>query len=239
MKKKYVIIIASYLVLVLSAYSVMFLKNVFTPVADDSALEIMIVNNDFGLQHIIDKYTQAVNSEKKYKFVNEELDKNLGDAAVLYESHLKDFESEGYTKVEVASDNVILTVSKKNSIANLTENQLEDILSGKINSWKSLNGKDERIIVMSDLTGYNYLSKKFKNISSVNLINNADVNYFVEDDEHVLQIVHASLFSSDSKAITLDNLAPDDYEKYPLQDPVILAYKNKYIELFKNIDLLR
>ena len=92
---------------------------------------------------------------------------------------------------------------------------------------------------MTDLTGYNYLSKKFGNISSVNLIRNADINYFVKDDEYVIQIIHASLFSKDSKEITLDNFAPDDYEKYPLQDPVILAYKNKYIDLFKNIDLQR
>jgi hypothetical protein len=239
MKKKYIIIIVSYLVLVFSAYSVMFLKNAFNPVIAGSTSETIIFNSDLGLEHIMDKYIKAINSTNKYKIVNDSLDQNLGDAAVIYESHLKDFKSDEYIKDVVASDNVILTVSKKNSVANLTENQLEDILSGKINSWKNLNGKDERIIVMTDLAGYNYLSKKFKNISSVNLIRNADINYFVKDDEYVLQIIHASLFSNDSKEITLDNFAPDDYEKYPLQDPVILAYKNKYTDLFKNIDLLR
>jgi len=238
MKKKYIIIIVSYLVLVFSAYSVMFLKNAFNPVISSSS-ETIILNTDLGLEHIMDKYTKAINSTNKYKIVNDSLDQNLGDVAVVYESHLKDFKTDEYIKDVVASDNVILTVSKKNPIANLTDNQLEDILSGKINSWKNLNGKDERIIVMTDLTGYNYLSKKFGNISSVNLIRNADINYFVKDDEYVIQIIHASLFSKDSKEITLDNFAPDDYEKYPLQDPVILAYKNKYIDLFKNIDLQR
>lgn len=239
MKKKYIIIIISYLVLVFSAYSVMFLKNTFNNPGAGSASEIIIFNNDLGLEHVMDKYAKAFNDKKKYKLVNEPLDQNLGDVAVIYESHLKDFKSDEYTKDQVASDNVILTVSKKNSIANLTKNQLEDILSGKINSWKNINGKDERIIVVTDLTGYSYLSKKFENISSVNLIRNADINYFVKDDEYVIQIIHASLFSNDSKEITLDNFAPDNYEKYPLQDPVILAYKNKYIDLFKNIDLLR
>jgi hypothetical protein len=240
MKKKYIIIIVSYLVLALSAYSVMFLKNAFSnPGANGSTSEIMIINNDLGLEHIMNKYTQTIKNEKKYTLVNEELDQNLGDVAVLYESHLKDIKSDEYIKDEVASDNVILTVSKKNSIANLTESQLEDILSGKISTWKSLNGKDERIILMTDLTGYKYLSKKFENISSVNLIRNADINFFVKDDEYVLQIIHASFFSAESKAITLDNFAPDDYEKYPLQDPVILTYKSKYVDLFKNIDLLR
>jgi len=240
MKKKYIIIIVSYMVLVFSAYSVMYLKNAFNnPEKGGAASEIIIFNNDLGLEHIMDKYTKVFNNKKKYTLVNEPLDQNLGDVAVIYESHLKDFKSDEYTKDEVASDNIILAVSKKNSVINLTENQLVDILSGKINSWKNLNGKDERIIVVTDLTGYNYLSKKFENINSVNLIRNADINYFVKDDEYVIQIIHASLFSNESKEITLDNFAPDDYEKYPLQDPVILAYKNKYIDLFKNIDLLR
>ena len=240
MKKKYIIIIVSYLVLVFSAYSVMFLKNTFNNSgAGGSALEVITFNNDLGLEHIMDKYIKVFNNKKKYTLVNEPLDQNLSDVAVIYESHLRDFKSDEYTKDEVASDNVILTVSKKNSVVNLTGNQLEDILSGKINSWKNLNGKDERIIVVTDMTGYNYLSKKFENISSVNLIRNADINYFVKDDEYVIQIIHASLFSIESKEITLDNFAPDDYEKYPLQDPVILVYKNKYIDLFKNIDLLR
>lgn len=227
MKRKCtVIIIVSYLVLMLSAYSVIFL-----PSNSEPGSEKVVFTNDFGLGDIIKKYADLF-EDKNYQLSIQELGQELGDVSVLYGSHLNMLKSDGYLKNVISADNVIVTVSKRNPLSSLSESQLSDILSGKINTWKGLNGNDGRIIVVSDEGTYRYLAEKFDNISSVNIIHNADVNYFAKDDEYVIQIIHVSLFNGECKAVSLENAAPDDYKNYPLQDPVILAYKSKYNDIF-------
>lgn len=235
-KKRSILIIISYAVLMLSAYSVMFLPNYSS--ASDPGKEIVLANADLGLEHILNKYAKLFNSDK-YKVSVEDFGQELADAAVVYQSHLDQFDSADYVKTEVATDNVVVTVSRRNALSNLTVSQLSEIISGRVNTWKTLNGSDEKIIVVADEGGYRYLAEKFVDVSAVNLIRNADINYFVEDDEFMMQIVHASLLSSDCKAVSLGDIAPNDYENYPLRDPVIFAYRSKYNDVFKNIDLLR
>lgn len=210
----------------LSAYSVIFLPSTSGAVPSGGSGEVTL-NTDFGLGDLMKKYS-AVLADNGYRVSDSELGQELGDVAVIYGSHLNELKSDGYVKNVISADNVILTVSKKNPLSNLSESQLEDILSGRVSSWKSLNGGDGRIIVVSDEGTYRYLAEKFGNISAVNIIRNADVNNFAKEDEAIIQIIHVSLFNGECKALSFGNAAPDDYGNYPLQDPVFLVCKSKF-----------
>ncbi len=52
-------------------------------------------------------------------------------------------------EIKVALDGIAVVVNPKNPIEKLTLDQLAAIFSGKINNWKELGGKDEKIVLLS------------------------------------------------------------------------------------------
>ena len=52
-------------------------------------------------------------------------------------------------EIEVAYDGIALVVSPQNPISRLTIEQLSDIFSGKITSWKDVGGPDKEIVALS------------------------------------------------------------------------------------------
>ena len=53
------------------------------------------------------------------------------------------------TRISVAIDALIPVVNPKNTVSNLTMQQLQDIYMGKITNWKDVGGKDAPIVVFS------------------------------------------------------------------------------------------
>lgn len=52
-------------------------------------------------------------------------------------------------EIHVASDGIAIVVSPSNPVNRLTKDELADVFSGKITSWKKLGGPDRRIVALS------------------------------------------------------------------------------------------
>jgi phosphate transport system substrate-binding protein len=69
----------------------------------------------------------------------------------MKESEIKLVESKGFTpkKIIVALDGLAVIVNPKNTISELTIDQLADIFIGKIKNWKELGGHNAKIVLLS------------------------------------------------------------------------------------------
>ncbi|MCX5687739.1 MAG: PstS family phosphate ABC transporter substrate-binding protein [Candidatus Omnitrophica bacterium] len=87
-----------------------------------------------GIAAIIDGTCDIANSSRPIKDV--ELDK-----AVSNGRHLK--------ATVIAMDGICIIVNTSNTINALTKNQIRDIYTGKISSWRQIGGPNEKIVVVS------------------------------------------------------------------------------------------
>jgi phosphate transport system substrate-binding protein len=69
----------------------------------------------------------------------------------MKESEIKLVESKGFIpkKLIVALDGLAVVVNPKNSISELTIDQLADVFTGKIKNWKELGGRSAKIVLLS------------------------------------------------------------------------------------------
>lgn len=149
----------------------------------------------------------------------------------------------GKTAVEkiIALDALAVIVNPKNTVSQLTRQQLEDIFTGKVNNWKQVGGKDQKIVVYSRETSsgtYEFFKEsilKNKNYMSsvLSMPATGAIIQSVSQTEGAIGYVGYAYITNSVKAlkVSYDNktyIAPT-YENaksktYPVVRPLILYY---------------
>lgn len=94
------------------------------------------------------------------------------------------------TAHQIAADGVCLIVHRTNSVTELSDQQIVDIYSDKLNNWKAVGGPDQEITVVHKAEGRATLEVFLKHFSIDNRQVKADV--IVGDNEHGVKTVAAA-----------------------------------------------
>jgi len=134
----------------------------------------------------------------------------------------------GLKSFAFALDGVAVAVSPKNSVANLTAEQVQQIFAGKISNWKSVGGRDATIHLYTrdEASGtrevfWEKLLKKGAIVETANVVaSNGAMKSAVADDSDAIGYVSIGHLDQTIKAPTLDGVAPTQENarsgKYPI-----------------------
>lgn len=123
----------------------------------------------------------------------------------------------GLVSFPFAIDGVALAVNPKNTISELTDAQIREIFSGKINNWKQLGGEDLSINVYGREDGSGtrqtfddlLLGKDFKITVPVNTVNsNGAMKTSIANDPGALGYVGIGHLDESIKGIVLNGVEP-------------------------------
>jgi phosphate transport system substrate-binding protein len=113
----------------------------------------------------------------------------------------------------VAKDGIALVVNPKNTVTNLTTDQVRDIFNGKITNWKEVGGSDNAITVVSREAGSGTRSSFEMIIQNVNLMkkaviqnSNGTVRETVANDGNSIGYVSHGLINEKIKPLKIDNV---------------------------------
>ncbi|PQJ62463.1 phosphate ABC transporter substrate-binding protein [Photobacterium angustum] len=154
---------------------------------------------------------------------------------------------DNYKAVTIAHDGIALVVNKANPVTNLTREQLIGIYQGKITNWKSINGKDLDMAVVSreNASGSRFSFEHFmgltKQVSGFTVSNisprvlvvstNGMVKSLVSRNEHAIGYVSLGSVDDSVKALSYDNVLPTtaniESGKYKIARPFLLMFKQK------------
>lgn len=150
---------------------------------------------------------------------------------------LKNDEKQGLTEYELGKDGIVIAVNNKNTVSDLTQEQLKDIFSGKITNWKQVGGSDAKINLITREDGSGTLDA-FESIvmGDTKMSSNAvvqssteAVKQSVKQDPNAIGFVSYAHMSSDVKALSIDGIAPSEETiadaTYKLQRPFLLLVK--------------
>ena len=152
-----------------------------------------------------------------------------------------------YKAITIAHDGIALVVNKANPVTNLTREQLIGIYQGKITNWKSINGKDLDMAVVSreNASGSRFSFEHFmgltKQVSGFTVSNisprvlvvstNGMVKSLVSRNEHAIGYVSLGSVDDSVKALSYDNVLPTtaniESGKYKIARPFLLMFKQK------------
>jgi phosphate transport system substrate-binding protein len=141
------------------------------------------------------------------------------------------------TTIKIATDAVALIVNRKNQDSLLTMKKLEEIFTGKVKNWQTLNAKNplNKDIVLvfdnSNSSNLNYIQRKFnlkdtKDFKIFAVNSNTEVIDYVEKNEGAMGIIGANWISDidDSKRqsftdrISVVGIATKQNPKYEEED---------------------
>ncbi|MBS1227512.1 MAG: phosphate binding protein [Proteobacteria bacterium] len=134
----------------------------------------------------------------------------------------------GLKSFAFALDGVAVAVSPKNSVANLTAEQVQQIFAGKISNWKGVGGRDAAIHLYTrdEASGtrevfWEKLLKKGAIVETANVVaSNGAMKSAVADDSDAIGYVSIGHLDETIKAPTLDGVAPTQENarsgKYPI-----------------------
>lgn len=152
-----------------------------------------------------------------------------------------------YKAITIAHDGIALVVNKANPVTNLTREQLIGIYQGKITNWKSINGKDLDMAVVSreNASGSRFSFEHFmgltKQVSGFTVSNisprvlvvstNGMVKSLVSRNEHAIGYVSLGSVDDSVKALSYDNVLPTaaniESGEYKIARPFLLMFKQK------------
>ncbi|MCG3864587.1 MULTISPECIES: phosphate ABC transporter substrate-binding protein [unclassified Photobacterium] len=152
-----------------------------------------------------------------------------------------------YKAVTIAHDGIAVVVNKENPVTNLTREQLIGIYQGKITNWKSINGKDLDMAVVSreNASGSRFSFEHFmgltqqvsgftvSNISPRVLVvsTNGMVKSLVSRNKHAIGYVSLGSIDDSVKALSYDNVLPTaaniESGEYKIARPFLLMFKQK------------
>jgi phosphate transport system substrate-binding protein len=139
----------------------------------------------------------------------------------------------------IAKDGLAIVVHPSNSIDNLSREQIRDIFSGKITSWKELGGKDQpiRIITREEGSGTReafvkmVMGKSRISRKALNQESNGAVKELVKNDPCGIGYMSLGLVVNELKMVSVDGIKPTIDEakagKYPLVRPFLFVTKNE------------
>ncbi len=155
-------------------------------------------------------------------------------------------ETNELNKFVVAKDSIVVIVNSKNTIENLTIEQIQKIFSGEITNWKDIGGEDKSINVISREEGSGTRSS-FENIlmpgiklSPRILIqdSNGTVRENVSSDMQAIGYISHGLINEKVKAIGINGISPTIENmkngSYILIRPIYLLTKGETKGLAKN-----
>ncbi len=162
---------------------------------------------------------------------------------------LKDEEKSQIKEEIIAYDGIALVVNPKNTVTNLTMEQLKGIYTGKITNWKEVGGKDSPIVVVSredgsgtrsafeELVGFK--GEDMIQTASISQGNGAVKNTVVTNENAIGYLSFELLYKEDGslddtiKASKIENIDPtaDNVlnKTYKLSRPFIVVYKEDKI----------
>ncbi|EAS65997.1 phosphate ABC transporter substrate-binding protein [Photobacterium angustum] len=152
-----------------------------------------------------------------------------------------------YKAITIAHDGIALVVNKANPVTNLTREQLIGIYQGKITNWKTINGKDLDMAVVSreNASGSRFSFEHFmgltKQVSGFTVSNisprvlvvstNGMVKSLVSRNEHAIGYVSLGSVDDSVKALSYDNVLPTaaniESGEYKIARPFLLMFKQK------------
>lgn len=165
-------------------------------------------------------------------------DDGLADIGMSSKS-LSDDEKDNITELELGKEGIVISVSNKNNITELSTEQIRDIFNGNITDWKEVGGKSGKINVITREEGSGTRSA-FESVvmDDTKIINNAivqssteSVKQSVASDPNAIGYISYAHMSDDVKALSVNNVSVSDEtianEEYPLQRPFLFLIKGK------------
>jgi phosphate transport system substrate-binding protein len=141
----------------------------------------------------------------------------------------------------IAYDGIAVIISNANIVENLSKQQIIDIFSGKITSWKDVGGKDSAIDVYQreassgTRSAFNDLVMKPTNVSdrALQATNTLNMIQSIKGNPRAIGYCSFGELSSDVKALKIDGVAPTQAtikdKTYPVQRPFLLVTKGQPI----------
>jgi phosphate transport system substrate-binding protein len=139
----------------------------------------------------------------------------------------------------IAYDGIAVIVSNSNTVASLSKQQIIDIFSGKITSWKDVGGSDAAIDVYQreaasgTRSAFNDLVMKPTNVTdrALQASNTLNMIQSVKGNPRAIGYCSYGELSSDVKALKINGVAPSPAtikdRTYPIQRPFLLVTKGQ------------
>lgn len=152
---------------------------------------------------------------------------------------LTEEEAKSFTPITIARDGLALIVNKGNAVNGLKLEQLRDIFSGKIKSWKEVGGKDEVIVTVTREEGSGTRESMEKlvmgkdKISRNSLVQESTgaVQELVKNNPAAVGYISLGQVSKDVKPLVIDGVEPVAANvlegKYKLVRPFLFVVKGQ------------
>jgi phosphate transport system substrate-binding protein len=145
-------------------------------------------------------------------------------------------EAKALASFQVARDGIVMIVNPKNTVSNLTIDQIRDIYNGKIKNWKAVGGNDHSITVISREAGSGTRSSYEDIIKNISLIreavvqdSNGTVRETVANDVNAIGYISHGVINNRIKPLTVNGIecTPQEIAKnrYVLVRPIFLLTK--------------
>jgi len=151
---------------------------------------------------------------------------------------LKDDEKKGLTEYTLGQDGIVIAVNTKNTVKDLSKDQLKDIFSGKVTNWKEVGGSDTPIHIITREEGSGTLDAfiaivmgKDTDIKSDAVVQSSTeaVKQSVKQDPSAIGFVSYAHMSDDVKALSVGGVSPSESTladgTYELQRPFLFLVK--------------
>lgn len=148
--------------------------------------------------------------------------------------------SSGLEEKIIAYDGIVIITNNKNSIENLTLEQLKEIYTGKITNWKELGGEDKPIVVVSreDGSGTRTSFQEIVDFKPEEQIENAiitdgngSIKNIVKSNENAIGYISFEYIDDTIKPQNIDGVEPTEENvlknTYKLSRPFIVIYKEE------------
>lgn len=147
---------------------------------------------------------------------------------------LKDSELEKLNATTVAYDGIVVVVNKDNTVNNLTTEQIKDIFTGKITSWKELGYEDRPIVLIGREAGSGTRDGFESATNSKDmcdyrqeLTSTGDVLTTVAQNKNAIGYISFAASSKKVKTLSVNGVEPSEKSieegKYTLQRPFVFV----------------
>jgi phosphate transport system substrate-binding protein len=144
--------------------------------------------------------------------------------------------------IQIANDALSVILNPENTVEKMTREQLEDVFTGKITSWKDLGGEDVKIVVITrenssgtyEFMKEHVLDKKEFTSTALAASATAQIVYSVSMNKYAISYVGLAYVEPIVKAVSVSNdggktfIAPTFNnaldKSYPITRPLYLIY---------------